>query len=541
MPAPYDSKTFGALPHEMAARFGAREALVFEGRRFTFADLSNSIDRVARGLMAIGVAPGDKVGLWLLNQPEWMDVMFAVAKIGAVLVPINTRFRTHDLDYLLSQSDCAWLITHDRSGPVDYLDMVRKEVALPAEGTRIDDPRRPMLRGVVTVSDERHAGTIAWPDLLAAAEEVDENRLAARAAAVDPDDPVFIMYTSGTTVFPKGVVHTHNLLRLIVFRARLMKLDERDVILNYLPLFHLFGFSEGALISMVSGAKQIVTATFDPDECIRLAEAEKATIMHGFETHLKAMVEAQERQRCDLSALRTGIFAAGMQNAVPIFRRALECFPTMRTVSGFGMSEVGVGVTFGALDDTLSQRTEASGRPIDGHEVRIVDPDTGRDQPAGVPGELLVRGYSLMQGYYKKPEETANCYDAEGWFHTGDTACMRDDGCIRFLGRYKDMLKVGGENVDPMETEGLLLEHPAVHQVAVVSLPDEKLAEVPVAFVQRIPDAELSEDEVIGFCRGKVASFKIPRHVHFVDDFPMTASGKIRKVELRETAKEIFL
>ena len=541
MPEPYTKTTFGELPARMAARFSDREGLVFEDRRYSFAEMAARIDRAAKGLIAIGVLPGDKVGLWLLNQPEWMDLMFAVAKIGAVLVPINTRFRTRDLEYVLTQSDCAFLLCHDTSGPIDYLEMVREVVALPAEGTAINDPERPEMRAVITVSDNKHRGTIAWADLLVGADTVADDTLAARAADVNPDDPVFFMYTSGTTGFPKGAVHTHNLLRLIVFRAKRMAMSENDVILNYLPLFHLFGFSEGALMSMVSGAKQVLTASFDPDECIQLAARERATIMHGFETHLKEMVEAQQRHRGDLSSLRTGIFAAGMQSAVPIFRRALEAFPTMRTVSGFGMSEVGVGVTFGALDDDLSRRLESSGGPIDGHEVRIVDPDTGADQPVGIPGELLVRGYGIMQGYYKKPEETAKCYDADGWFHTGDTASMREDGYIRFLGRYKDMLKVGGENVDPMETEGMLLDHPAVHQVAIVSLPDPTLTEVPVAFVEKIPGADATNDDIIAYCRGKVASFKIPRHVQFVEDWPMTASGKIRKMNLRETAKELFL
>lgn len=540
MSEPYIPKTFGSLPAAMAAKFADREALVFEDRRLTFGEIANNVDRVAKGLMHIGVKPGDKVGVWLLNQPEWMDLMFAIAKIGAVLVPINTRFRTHDLEYLLTQSDCAFLITHDRSGPIDYLGMVREVVELPPDGTAIDDPRCPAMRSVAILSDELYAGTIAWADILSGDDSITDDALSERADAVDPKNPAFIMYTSGTTGFPKGVVHTHNLLRLIAFRTHVMEMTEDDVILNYLPLFHLFGFSEGALISMLTGAKQILTATFDPDECIQLAESEGATIMHGFETHLKALVEAQERQRCDLSKLRTGIFAAGMQSAVPIFKWAIETFPTMRTVSGFGMSEVGVGVTFGDLDDNMSRRIESSGGPIDGHEVRIVDPDTGADQPIDIPGELLLKGYGIMQGYYKKPEETAKCYDADGWFHTGDTASWRNDGYIRFLGRYKDMLKVGGENVDPMETEGLLLEHPAIHQVAVVSLPDAQLAEVPVAFIQKEPGAEITEAVVIDYCHGKVASFKIPRHVHFVEEYPMTASGKIRKVELRETAKELF-
>ncbi|MBI09045.1 MAG: AMP-binding protein [Rhodospirillaceae bacterium] len=541
MLAPYTKTTFGELPARVAARFGNREGLVFGDQRYTFAEMATRIDRTAKGLMAVGVQPGDKVGLWLLNQPEWLDLMFAIAKIGAVLVPINTRFRTRDLEYVLTQSDCAYLICHDVSGPIDYMQMVRAIVPLPAVGTKITDPDRQEMRAVITVSNERHAGTIAWLDLLADANNIKDDALIARAAAVDPDDPVFFMYTSGTTGFPKGAVHTHNLLRLIVFRAKHMAMSENDVILNYLPLFHLFGFSEGALMSMVSGAKQVLTATFDADECIQLAEREGATLMHGFETHLKEMVEAQQRHQGDLSSLRTGIFAAGMQSAVPILKRALEAFPTMRTVSGFGMSEVGVGVTFGALDDNLSRRLESSGGPIDGHEVRVIDPDTGRDQPIGVPGELLVKGYSIMQGYYKKPEETAKCYDTDGWFHTGDTASMREDGYIRFLGRYKDMLKVGGENVDPMETEGLLLDHPAVHQVAIVSLPDPQLTEVPIAFVEKVPGTDATAEDIIAYCRGKVASFKIPRHVQFVEDWPMTASGKIRKMNLRTTAKELFL
>ncbi len=541
MPEPYTKKTFGQLPAEMAARFGDREGLVFEEQRLGFAELSARVDRAAKGLMAIGVEPGDKVGLWLLNQPEWMDLMFAIAKIGAVLVPINTRFRTHDLEYVLTQSDCAYLVTHDRSGPIDYLEMAREVVNLPAAGSRIDDPRRPEMRGVIILSEDRYQGTMAWSDILSGAEAIGDAALAARAAAVDPGDPVFIMYTSGTTGFPKGVIHTHNIIRLTEVRCRQMRITEEDVILNYLPLFHLFGFSEGALISMMTGAKQVVTALFDADDCLRLAEREGVTIMHGFESHLKELVEAQERQNRDVSSLRTGVFAAGTQAAVPIIHRAAKTFPTMRTVSGFGMSEVGIGVTFGKMDDNLSQRSESSGTPNEGHAVRIVDPDTGENQPVGVPGELLIKGYGIMQGYYKKPEETAKCYDAEGWFHTGDTASWRDDGYIRFLGRYKDMLKVGGENVDPMETEGLLLDHPAVHQVAIVGLPDPQLAEVPVAFVQKAPGADVTGDDIIAYCRGKVASFKIPRRVHFVEDWPMTASGKIRKVELRETAKELFL
>ena len=255
---------------------------------------------------------------------------------------------------------------------------------------------------------------------------------------------------------------------------------------------------------------------------------------------MKGLTEAQEARPRDLSTLRTGIFAAGMHSATPVTRRAAKVLAPLCNLSGFGMTETWLGVTLCALDDDETRRCESSGYPGLGYETRVVDTETGVDQPPGVPGELLVRGFSLMRGYYKKPEETAAAIDADGWFHTGDTAEWLEDGYLRFLGRYKDMLKVGGENVDPMETEGLLLAHPAVFQIAIVGFPDEKLSEVPVAFLQRTPGSEITAEAVIDHCRGKVASFKIPRHVVFVDGFPMTASGKIRKVDLRAEAVRLL-
>jgi len=260
------------------------------------------------------------------------------------------------------------------------------------------------------------------------------------------------------------------------------------------------------------------------------------TMMHGFETHLKDLTAAQERLGARLDTLRCGLFATGMQSAVPICRRAAEVLAPLVTVTGYGMSEMGAGALVGALDDSLERRAETSGYPAPGYQFRIVDPATNAEVADGTPGEIVVKGYCLMQGYYKKPDETAACYDTEGWFHTGDTGVRRADGYIRFLGRYKDMLKVGGENVDPMEVEGLLLTLDGIHQVAVVGVPDARLTEVPVAYVQRAPGSTLAAEEVLAYCHGKVATFKIPRHVIFVDALPMTASGKIRKVELRADA-----
>ena len=535
----FEKRTLGSLPENMARRFGEREAICFEGQRFTFAAVSAHADRVAKGLMASGIQPGDMVSLWLTNCPEWIFAMFALAKIGAIQVPINTRFRTDDLQYVMGQSDSTTLITHDVSGQVNYLDIVRKVLPLAeGDGGEISSEQFPKMKRVIIKSEREYPGTDSWGALLSAGDAVSDSALRERADAVDPDGTVFIMYTSGTTGFPKGVMHSHKIIRNVEDRANRMAITRNDVILNYLPLFHLFGYSEGAMMSMVTGARQVITATFDPDECVELIEKERVTIMNGFETHLKDLIDAQERSPHDMSSLRTGLFAAGMHSATDINRKAGTVLAPIKTFTGYGMSEMGVGPMLSSLDSSEEQRCETSGYPIQGYECRVIDPETGQEQPHEVPGELVIKGYSMMQGYYGKPKETADCYDAEGWFHTGDMAQTREDGYIRFLGRYKDMLKIGGENVDPMEVEGRLLEHPGVHQVAVVGFPDARLTEVAVAFVQPVPEAGIKPQEVIDYCKGRFASFKIPRHVLFVEEFPMTASGKIQKVKLRELAKQ---
>ena len=536
----YAKRRFGDLMDEAAARFGDREGLVFENRRYSFEEIASEIDRAAKALMAQGVEMGDHVALWLNNCAEWIFISFALAKVGAVQVPINSRFRTTDLDYVLRQSDSAILITHDQSGPIDYLEMVRNVLTLPDDGSDISDSDFPKMRRVLILGKNNYPGTVSWSDALVSSDALTNSDLLGRAQGVDPDDPVFIMYTSGTTGFPKGVVHSHKLIRNIEERAFRMCITENDVILNYLPLFHAFSYSEAALMSPVTGAKQVVTELFIPDECLDLVEKEGVSIMHGFEAHLKGLTEAQEVKPRDVSSLRTGIFAAGMHSATPVVRRGARILAPLKNLSGFGMTECWLGVAINALDDPEDKRCETSGYPGLGYQVRIADPDTGMEQSVGVPGELLVKGYSLMLGYYKKPEETAACFDEDGWFHTGDTAEWVEGGYIRFLGRYKDMMKVGGENVDPMETEGYLLAHPDIHQIAIVGYPDDKLSEIPVAFVERAPGTNIEADVVIDLCRGKMASFKIPRHVFFVDEFPMTASGKIRKVDLRGEALRLL-
>ncbi len=425
------------------------------------------------------------------------------------------------------------LLITDRSGPVDYLGMV-KELAPSLRAGTAREERFKHLRLVVSAGDERHAETLHWSTAHAAGDQVDAAALRARAAAVDPDATAFFMYTSGTTGFPKGAMHDHAIIRNLVDRAFRMAITPADTIMMYLPLFHLFGFSDGVLMSMVTGARQVLTETFDPAESLALIEQERATILHGFDTHYKELMEAHERSPRDVSSVRTGILATGMSSSVPIARKANTVFG--RLLSGYGMSEFGVGAALSALDSTEEQCTEASGFPAPGYEIRVVDPQTGLDQPPEVAGEILVRSYMTMQGYYGKPTETAQALDREGWLHSGDMGVIRGDGHLRFVGRYKDMLKIGGENVDPMEVEAFLMGLAGINLAAVVSFPDARLSEVGVAFVKREPGHALTDGEVLAQCKGRIASFKIPRHVIFIDDFPMTSSGKIQKVKLREEA-----
>jgi fatty-acyl-CoA synthase len=530
-----EKQTFGDLIDRAARRWPQREALVFEERRWTFAQQRDEVDRAAKALIAAGVGPGEHVCLWLGNRPEHVFLFFAVAKIGAVLVPLNTRFRTRDMAYIVVQSDASTLITADRAHGVDYLGMV--EELLP--GLREQTPgalaidAAPALRRVILLGAPT-PGTQSWEALLESARAVPDAELDRRQAAVDPDGTVYIMYTSGTTGFPKGVMQGHNVVRNIFDNANRLGVTPDDVIVDYLPLFHAFAVYKALLMSPATGAKHVLMATFDAGEALRLIEAERGTMINGFDTHYKDLLEHPSRPSRDLSSLRTGVCAAGMLSSEPIARRAQAL---MKTMTGYGMTEIGVGVTGSYLDSDEQTRTTMSGWPLPGYEVRIIDPFSGAELPAGQVGEICIRGYQVMQGYYKRPDETAKSIDADGWFRTGDSGLLRDDGCLRFLGRYKDLLKVGGENVDPTEIESRLLDDPRINHVAVVGVPDARLAEVPVAFVIRQAGAELCEADVMALCRGTIASFKLPRRVFFVDALPMTSSGKIQKFLLREEAQ----
>jgi fatty-acyl-CoA synthase len=532
----FEKKTLGTLLEEAARRWGPREALYYEGRRWSFAQLQADIDDIARALICLGILPGDHVALWMPNRPEWLSTFFALAKIGAVVVPINTRFRTSDLAYVLWQSDATTLITVDRSGPVDYLDMVRQVCPdiVSSDPDHLHPESFPALRRVVVVGDSPYPGTYRWGEVLVGAAAISPAALAHRHRQVDPDATVLILYTSGTTGFPKGVMHSHNIQRTIIDAGSRMGMTPKDVILMYLPLFHVFGLYEGLLMCVATGARMVLTTLFDPGEVLHLIAQEGATILNGFDTHFHALTTHPDCEQTDRSRLRTGLFATGMASSEPAARRTQRLL--CPTVTAWGMTEIGCGVTRSFLDSPEEDRCLASGCALPGYACKVIDQATGATVPWSTVGELCVQGYSLMQGYYKQPEETAAVVDAEGWLHTGDVVTMRDDGTIRFLGRYKDLLKVGGENVDPIEVEGFLLRHPAIDQVQIIGVPDPRLSEVPCACILPTPGEDVTHEALVAFCRGQLASFKIPQYTVIMAGFPMTSSGKVQKFKLREMA-----
>lgn len=533
----YGTLRLGMLPAHAARFWGAREALVFAGERWSFAEMDREVDRIAWGLMGAGIAPGEKIGLWFTNRPEFIFLLFAVTKIGAVAVPLNTRYRTQDIRYCVRQSDCSALIYAEKSGPIDYGRMVEDAVGDAKRGPdgHLDSAAFPELKRLIVLGPRSFDLATGLDDLVKAAGPIDRDRLQERALAVDPADVAMIVYTSGTTGEAKGVMLTHAGVRLCIQRSVIWGTNREDRQLHYLPLFHLYALGFVTIPSVALGVCQILMETFDGEEALKLIEAEKATIIHGFDPHYRDIIAAQERLNLDISSLRMGSFPSGPDNCIPIVRdanaRLCPIYPS------FGMTETWSGITAGFLDCSLEQRAEASGFPLPGVEVKIVDPETGLEQPPLAQGEILIRSFSLMRGYYRMPEETAKVLDADGFLHTGDAGYLRRDGYIRFTGRYKDMLKVGGENVAPAEVELLLAELPGVADVAVVGYPDTRLQEVAAAFVIMAAKADpVSLDAIAGHCRGRVASFKIPRRLFLVDSFPMTPSGKIQKGKLRDIA-----
>ncbi len=513
----------GEVPERAARLWKDDLALVFKEQRWTHGEFAANVKEVAKGLIALGVDHGDHVAVWMTNRPEWLHLMYAVPQVGGCIVPLNTRYRTDDVAYTVVQSQSKFLIALDQSGPINYGEMLIEAGGQLTEGGYLQ---------TIVMLGEQIPDSINWSAMLEQGATVSDEELEARSSKVNVEDRMMLAYTSGTTGHPKGVVHCHKPVRNTYERAMLLGHNRNDVHMSYLPLFHAYGFSEVAMMAGLTGGSQVLFDVFEADEVLEAVEVEGGTVLHGFDSHWADLIRSQQQNERDVSSLRVGTLPAGMESTIPIARQAQDVF--CPTTSGFGMSESWAFIASSHITDSLEQRTEASGYPMYGIEFEIRDLDTGTVLGANETGALHVKGYTVTSGYWDKPEATAEVLDDDGWLDTGDVALLRPDGHVVFVGRHKDMLKVGGENVSPAEVEGYLLEVDGVQEIAVVGYPDERLVEVPVAFVVRSNDVKA--EDLIDRCRGKIASFKIPRHVIFIDEMPVTPSGKIRKVELREWA-----
>lgn len=519
-----------------ARRHGGREALVFGERRWTFGAFADDVERTARALLALGLTPGARVALWMPNRPEWLHVFYAAATVGLVVVPLNTRWRGAEAEHVLRQSGAAAVVATDRFGRIAYSAILRElcpELQAPAP---LRPGRLPALRHAVVLGDDVPAAALSWAAFLDGAGRVAPGALAQREQAVGADTPVLILYTSGTTGAPRGALHDHRMARTVLDGASRLGITPRDTILISLPLFHSMGLYEGGLLFLLTGARGVVLERFEPGEALELIARERVTYVCGFDTHFQDLLEHPRFAATDVRSVRLAFLPAGLASTEPVARRVNRAW--CRTVSAYGSTEVGTGACLSFLDASEDERCRGSGFPLPGYELRTVHPETGQDVAGGEPGEILVRGYGVTRGYHRPGGGVEAVVDADGWFHTGDMGVLDGDGFLRLIGRYKDMLKVGGENVDPLEVEAYLLGHPGVAQVKVVGVPDRRLGEVVAACVVPKAEGAVTADDVIAFCRGRIAGFKVPRHVLFVRDYPMTASGKVQRFALRDRVRE---
>ena len=517
---PLLEQTIGANLEATVDRFPDREALVVvhQGTRQTWAEFDATINEVAKGLMGIGIQAGDRVGMWSPNFAEWTYIQYATAKIGAIQVNINPAYRVNELQYALDQSGCRLLVTRTEYLTSGYRDMV-DEVA-------------PALRNLENVI---YFDTDDWSELIDAGRSVSDDDLAARADSLDPTDPINIQYTSGTTGRPKGATLSH---RSILNNARFVgdacAYTEEDRVCIPIPFYHCFGMVMGNLACSVFGATMVVPSpTFDPEAVLRALQDERCTSLYGVPTMFVAQLGHPGLADFDLSSMRTGIMA-GSPCPTEVMRRVIDDMGMSEVTIAYGMTETSPVSTQTSTDDSVEHRVSTVGRVLPHVESKIVDPDTGELVPRGEGGEYCTRGYHVMLGYWNDPEKTADAIDADGWMHSGDLATMDDDGYVNIVGRIKDMIIRGGENIYPREIEEFLCSHPAIADAQVIGVPDEKYGEELMAWVQLAPGGELTEDELRDFCRDKIAYFKVPRYIKFVSEFPMTVTGKVRKVEMRD-------
>ena len=522
--APLLDETIGANLARTVAEHGDNEALVsrHQGIRWTYREFAARVTDLASGLIGLGLEPGDRVGLWSPNYAEWTLVQYATAEIGVVLVNINPAYRTHELAYALNQSGCKVLFAAPSFKTSDYIDMV--------EQVQPECPR--LERAVFFWEDD-------WDEIVAGSPAVDEAAVAERRTGLRPDEPINIQYTSGTTGFPKGATLSHrNILNNGFFVTELQHIGPGDRVCIPVPFYHCFGMVMGNLGCTTHGATMVIPSdAFDPVHVLDTVQAERCTALYGVPTMFIAELGLPDFATYDLTSLRTGVMA-GSPCPVEVMKACVDEMHMEDVTICYGMTETSPVSTQTLPDDSLHHRTATVGRAHPHVEIRVAAPETGETLARGETGEFCTRGYSVMSGYWDDDERTAEAIDSDGWMHTGDLAVMADDGYVNIVGRIKDMVIRGGENVYPREIEEFLYSHPDIEDVQVIGVPDERYGEELMAWVKLRPGADVADHDLRDFCQGKIAHFKVPRYFKFVDQFPLTVTGKVQKFKMRDQAVE---
>ena len=538
--------TVGGLLDLVAERRPEDDALVYpdRGLRYTYREFKEIVEECARALMALGLEKGDHVAVWGQNVPEWVILQFATGKVGAVLVTVNPAYRASELKYVLDQSDSAALFLTGGVKGADFVEILGQAVPelAGAAGGELSVAELPHLRHVVLMGEGPRGGLpiAGFDEFLARAAEVSPEKLKERQDSLDSDEVINMQYTSGTTGFPKGVQLTHaNIVKNAFYIGECMELGPEDRVCIPVPFFHCFGCVLGTLNTVTHEGTMVPVESFDAEEVLQAVHEERCTAVLGVPTMFIAELEHPDFEDYDTSSLRTGIMA-GSPCPMEVMKQVVDVMGASEITIAYGQTESSPVITQTRTEDPLELRVSTVGRALPETEVRIVGVDGGEDCGPGEQGELLTRGYLVMRGYYKMEDKTAEVIDDDGWLHTGDLAVMDENGYVRITGRAKDMVIRGGENVYPREIEEFLFTHPDISDVQVYGVPDEKYGEQVAAAVKKRPDSDLTEEDVKEFCRKNIARYKVPFYVDFVEEYPMTASGKIQKYKLREAAVERY-
>ncbi len=542
-----DGLNFGQVLSRTVGEHGPRDAVVFPqlDLRWSYDEFDAKVRQVAKALMGLRLNKGDHVGVWATNWPEWILAQFGSALIGAVLVNVNPAYRSHELAYILKQADIRVLLITDTHKTSDYEEMVAAVVPELAEAGgrgRITSTEFPFLNHVVSIKNEtRHEGILSWTSFLERGANVPDERLTSLSESVAPKDPVNVQYTSGTTGDPKGAMLSHrNLLLNAYYTGDRQRISEADRVCIPVPFYHCFGCVMGTLMCAVYGAAMVVPAeSFAAEATLSTVEEERCTALYGVPTMFSAELNSPDFKNYGLETLRTGIMA-GSPCPIELMKQVTKEMHLTEITIAFGQTEASPVITQSKVTDSIEARVNTVGSTIPGIEVRIVDPETGKDVQQGEQGELWSRGHGVMLGYYNMPEATAEAIDSDGWLHTGDLATENADGNYRITGRIKDMIIRGGENVYPREIEEFLLTHPKIREVQVVGLPDEKFVEQVSAWIVPTEPGALTADEVLDYCKERIAHYKVPRYVEFLEEFPLTVTGKVQKFKLRDMGVEMF-